>query len=356
VRVLGRGSNSPGRLVAVAAVLCAIAGVAAFGVTHVRVAGPLAFAPLAAVAIWWLGVTLLTSRLWDLAPADRQPQVVRHLTRIVALIVGNLILFDVILYVVLLAARTLATFESTGIISAILLTLAAQERFVAASIYRFLVFVALLGATLLVVRGLARVARRFGIETVAARVGVGTVLTLVVVECWYTLALHAAGLLPLPTVVHHTTIAEVGSVRLPMRLATMTIVGLRSWRATGGVVPVVLRGTDELASARITVGQPVVVSTRSLGFAGISLVQHVGLDGEAGVPALVAAMPSAEWPRKWLIASLVREARWSDVVAQLREYRRYYPRDDEVVRRVLYSLRSGGQAALARAVEAEFPR
>ncbi|HMH49435.1 MAG TPA: hypothetical protein VK548_04325 [Candidatus Acidoferrum sp.] len=354
--MLGGRSASPGRLVATAAILCVVAGVAAFGITHVRVAGPLALAPLAAVGVWWLAVALLANRLWDLAPDDRRPAVVRHLARIVALALGNLILLDLLLYAVLFVARTLAAFESTSVISFGLMALAAQERFVAAMIYRLLGFTVLLIATLVIVRNLATVARELGIEAVAARLGAGAVLVLVVAECWYTLALNVAGLLPLPAVVHHTSVAEIGSVRLPMGLASMTTVGVRSWRPTGGVVRVVLKSTDELASARLTVGQPVVVTTRSLGFSKVALVEGVGLDSDAGVPALVAAMPSAEWPRKWLIGSLVRETRWNEAVAQLREYRRYYPRDDETVRRVVFSLRQGNQAALARAVEGEFLR
>src|SRR5262249_38489343 len=173
---------------------------------------------------------------------------------------------------------------------------------------------------------------------------------------WYALALHVARLLPLPAAVHRTTIVETGSAKLPMGLATVTTVGLRSWDHAGGVTRVSLRNTDALVYARLTAGQPVAGRTRSLGPTKHAVVEHLELDSEAPIPALVAALPSAEWPRKWLIASLAREARWSELVTQLREYRRYYPDDDEVVRHVAVSLRGGRQAALARAVEREFLR
>jgi hypothetical protein len=340
--------------VTTAAVICVIATAAAFAGPHVRITGVLAAAPLAALVIWWLAVVLLANRLWDLAPEDRRPAALRHCVRIVALLVGNLILLDVLLYGVVLAARAAAAFESTGMISLALFGLAAQERLVAATVYRVLAFVAALAATLATVRLAAAVARRFGLATVAARIGVGGVVVLIVAEIWYALAIQIAGLLPVPTVEHHTTIAEVRTVRLPLGIATVTTVGLRPWTTASGTVRVVVHRRDELASARPTPGQPVVVSARSLGF--VHVVHHVGFDSAVGVPALVAAIPSAEWPRKWRIAALAREGRWPELVGQLREYRRYYPRDEEIVGRVLYSLRAGQQTALARAVEAEFRR
>src|SRR5262245_13951285 len=73
---------------------------------------------------------------------------------------------------------------------------------------------------------------------------------------------------------------------------------------------------------------------------GISWIESMRLDFEHELPTLVAALPSASIPRKWLIDALLRDGRWTEAVRETQAYARYNPSDKAYVTRVLVALRA----------------
>src|SRR5262245_19827312 len=86
---------------------------------------------------------------------------------------------------------------------------------------------------------------------------------------------------------------------------------------------------------------------------GVPWVDRLRVDVDHRLPELVAAVPTAQWPRRQLITELARTARWSELVEHARAYHRHHPADRAAIADVVLSLRKGGQLETALALESE---
>ena len=80
---------------------------------------------------------------------------------------------------------------------------------------------------------------------------------------------------------------------------------------------------------------------------GIPWVESMRLDFEHELAALVAAVPSAAAPRKWLIETLLRDGHWTEAARQTQTYARYHPQDRPFISHVLVALRQARQGTAA---------
>src|SRR5262249_53413863 len=87
---------------------------------------------------------------------------------------------------------------------------------------------------------------------------------------------------------------------------------------------------DHVTASSLTPGQHVRLRIRP-GLLKIPWVESMRLDFSQDLPSLVAAVPSAAGPRKWLISSLLRDGQWAEAVRQTQAYARYYPNDRVLV-------------------------
>jgi hypothetical protein len=122
---------------------------------------------------------------------------------------------------------------------------------------------------------------------------------------------------------------------------------VRSWNAPGRVMRIfLLPGIDETVGGRAMAGQPVRVAVRP-GRLGLPWVANLALDRTPQLEPLVAAAPTAANPRRWLVESLLRQARWSEAIEHTEIYASYYPRDTGFVGQVVNALRAAGQGEAA---------
>ena len=123
---------------------------------------------------------------------------------------------------------------------------------------------------------------------------------------------------------------------------------VRSWEPRSRVKRIfVLPGIDQIEAGRAMAGQPVRVAVRP-GFLGLPWVASLALDRTPQLEPLLAAAPTAATPRRWLVESLLQQARWREAVEHTEIYGRYYPRDTGFVDQVVAALRAAGQNDAAR--------
>ena len=103
---------------------------------------------------------------------------------------------------------------------------------------------------------------------------------------------------------------------------------------------------DGVSAGSLETGQHVRLRIHPGQF-GISWIESMRLDFEHELPSLVAAVPSASMPRKWLIEALLRNGRWTEAVRETQTYARYNPSDKAYVKRVLVALREARQPQAA---------
>jgi hypothetical protein len=111
-----------------------------------------------------------------------------------------------------------------------------------------------------------------------------------------------------------------------------------------------LPGIDEVVAGRATAGQQVRLTTRPGAF-GLSWVASLARDRTPQLEPLVAAAPTAANPRRWLVESLLKQARWPDAVQHTEIYAGYYPLDTGFVAQVVRALRAAGQVEAAGRLE-----
>jgi hypothetical protein len=338
--------------VASAGALAAVAGLAAIALTPHRVPGALVFAAPEALGLWCLTLVALGHRLLDLSSPGQRPLVARHAAQIMALLVANLLLVDVLLWTLLFffGGRS-AFFLWQGVV--LQEPLGALEQVTAWLVRAVLVVGALLAASLALSRGLDGLGRRRrGTPRFRRRPAFAALATLVVAEVLYVGALTAnATLARSDAVFQPTEIVRVRRLRLPFGLGPLWWADVQSWRRPGTIERIALAaGIDEIHPSRLVPSQHVLLSVQT-GYFGWPRILWLRADRDAELPALIAALPSAEWPRKWRIGMLARNHRWAELVAEVHEYRRYYPEDREIVQRTLLSLKTNGQPEMARALE-----
>jgi len=103
---------------------------------------------------------------------------------------------------------------------------------------------------------------------------------------------------------------------------------------------------DQVTASSLAQGQQVRVWIRP-GLLKIPWVESMRLDFEQDLPSLVAAVPSAAGPRKWLIEALLRDGQWVEAARQTQAYARYYPNDRAFVGSVRATLQQARQPQVA---------
>src|SRR5262249_52585857 len=103
---------------------------------------------------------------------------------------------------------------------------------------------------------------------------------------------------------------------------------------------------DRVTASSLAQGQQVRVRIRP-GLLKIPWVESMRLDFEQDLPSLVAAVPSAAGPRKWLIEALLRDGQWGEAARQTQAYARYYPNDRAFVGSVRATLQQARQPQAA---------
>ncbi len=142
----------------------------------------------------------------------------------------------------------------------------------------------------------------------------------------------------------------VGHVRIPG--TGIAWVDVRSWDAPGRIKRVLLAPDGgNLTAGRVGAGQDVLVRVHP-GFFRIEWVQIIRGDYTRRLDRLVEAVPSAAYPRKWLIDSLYMQRRWKDIADQAEAYLRYYPGDGAYALRVGRALEGAGFREEGRSLQA----
>ena len=103
---------------------------------------------------------------------------------------------------------------------------------------------------------------------------------------------------------------------------------------------------DQITTSSLAPGQHVRLRIRP-GLLKIPWIESMRLDFEQDLPSLVAAVPSAAGPRRWLISSLLRDGQWAEAARQTQAYARYYPNDRAFVRSVRTLLQQARQPQAA---------
>jgi hypothetical protein len=341
---LTRWLAHPIRLVMVA---CALCWLMADTATSVRMVGTLSFVPLAGLALSALLLVVLVSRVADALVERGALPYLQH-----ALQLGLLLALDLVLLALVLAAigtPSLAMFPVRhgdrvfGVLIALPLRAGAWIGSVApvvGAIAAIAVTIAVLGRR---GRWIAAVGGFFT-KTVWS-------LLLAYVLGVSALTVGAAGRwLGAPAREVVVTVHDVRPVLAPLGVVSVVV---DSWRTTGARERLMLmRGMDGPAVTRVQPGGHLRLDTRQ-GLLGLPVVDHVRIDAEGALPELVALVPSAEWPRKQIMSDLTRRGRWSELVAQAREYRRHHPADRTTIAGVISALREAGLMEPAKSLEAE---
>lgn len=323
-----------------ALVLC---GVLTYLAVRFRVAGFLAFVPMAGMALLVLTALIVVGHVGEALVARVSRETLQHAAQLGLLLVGNFLVLALLL-------------GAAAVLVGALWPVTQLDRLLATLMAAALRGGAWTGAAGGVVA--IAVAALISGGHLARRVpaSVGRSLSRAV---WALLIVYAA-YVPLLTVSVALRVLGgsppevVAVVRAVKSLPGFAWLEVESWRRPGAVERIpLLRSADEAAVWRLERGRRVRLHTGSGPF-GVPWVDHLRVDVVDTMPDLVAALPAAEWPRKWLMGDLTRRARWAELVAQAREYHRYHPADREAMARVVFSLRQHGQIQAARALEIEF--
>jgi hypothetical protein len=331
-------------------VACPLCWLLADAATNARMVGPLALVPFAGLALFALLLVVLVYRTADAIVVRGSVAPLQHALQLSLLLALNLMLLALVL---------------AGIGSAVKLTSPARHAdrlfspFMAAA-FRGGTWIGSVAPVVGLIGGLA-VAVGYAVRRVPAVAAMGRVFTAGV---WSLLVVYALGVTALmagaagrwlgtpPTEVV-VTVKDVRPVFGPLRLIALTV---DSWRTVGTQERfLVIRGADDPAVTRVEPGRRLRIDTRP-GLLGVPVIDQVRGDAEGALPELVALLPSAEWPRKQLMTDLTRRARWTELAAHAREYRRHHPTDQATIAGVIATLRQAGQLEPARSLEAELAR
>jgi hypothetical protein len=327
-----------------ACILCALLTYLA---TIVRMAGPLGFVPLAGLVLLLVTLLLVVYRLGQALASRASHAALQHAAQLGLLLVVNFMLLALVLAAI------------GGVVGAL---------WPATNVPR--IFAALMAATLCAgawiggaggVLALA-VAAVISVCRLAQRVpGVATMDSIFTRLVWILVIIYAVYVPALtislaprwfessPTEV----VVGVRNVAASVGQSGIVWVEVESWWRPGAVERILLLpGGDEGGVWRITAGRRLRLDTGPGPF-GVPWVANLRVEVDEALPELVAAVPTAEWPRKWLMGDLTRRGRWAELVEQARQYHRYHPTDRATIARVLFSLRAGGQVEAARVLETE---
>jgi hypothetical protein len=330
------------RLLCMAA-LCTLAGSLTLMVRDYRLPGrEPSLLPFVGAVMCGLALLLLVHRLATVEPGTALAAVVGHADNFVALIALNLMIlnfiapaFDVLALVETrnpLVPRVLGAMQNlTGhlLVGVFVVAAGALTCLVVIRFFDRVVFENLPGRR--VFHGLGRVA----LAAVVAYCVVAGVIA-------YDGAFDTS-----PPVEHSTDVIHVHQVKDKVGLVSVWLLDVRSWRTPGGIERVVVRsGRDRLRPELLTPGQPVQVVTRS-GLLGIPWVDTIVYDSDrndrAQARALLELLPTAAYPRKWVMYGFVLQKRWDAIVPHALEYARYYPADRDYLEAVAETLRAHGR-------------
>jgi hypothetical protein len=312
-----------------------------------RVTGPLSVVPIAGLGV--LGVAMLVTlyRLADVIARRSSRAALHHAAQIGLLVVINLVFIAGLVVAIDAILPTVWPLADSAPFFA----------YIIASAVRAATFIGVGGAAVALVFtvfiGASAITHRLALLDAMGRFFAYVVLALTLV---YALSVPVlmVNASHIPVVV--PTIADVVAVRhidLPSGVRRATWIEVASPQRPGSVERIPLReGIDDARVWRLRRGRRVEIDTGT-GLLGLQWIVRLGIHQDHDLEALVAATPTAEWPRKWLMGYLARQARWAELVEQTREYSRHYPADRDTITKVAFSLRAGGQVEAARALEAE---
>lgn len=332
------------RRVLSAFLLCVLAGWFADMAGTYRVANPyLALTVLAGMSLLALTALLLARRVATATPSSFAGHLLELVARYAPLLVLNLMALNVVAPVLGFVATKLINMPVLRTYLTLLGALSGQVL--------FWLFVLAVVSVLVVaaMRLLDQAALRWRPVGWAATIADRAIIVSTALYCAGAMALTFNGSFDsLPAVEHRSEILRVWGVPNTM----LWWVDVRSWESPGGGVKRVLvfPERDHVVATLLAKGQHVRVRVRP-GLLRIPWVQSMRLDFEHELEPLVAVAPSAAAPRKWLIETLLRDARWADAVQHTQAYARYHAGDRAFVTGVADALRAARQTRPAADVD-----
>jgi len=299
--------------------------------------------PSLALSAAGLGVTILAAvvlihRIAVATPAEVAGRVIHVLERYAPLVVINLIVISIFAPLIGAVANLLVNMPFWKVYLAILGSLSAKVL-----CWLFALAIACVIAVA-VMRLLDRAAHRW--SPVARTIGVldRIIIAAAAVYCvWGTVITFNAILDRSVAVEHRGEIIRVW--RIPP--TGLWWADVRQSGSAGRVARVfVFPVRDGLSATSLAEGQHVRLGVRP-GWLRIPWVESMRLDFEHDLPSLVAAVPSAAGPRKWLISALLQDGQWAEAARQTQAYARYYPNDRAFVRSVRATLQQARQPQAA---------
>ena len=290
-----------------------------------------------------LGLTILTSivlvyRIAVATPSDVSGRVIHVLERYAPLVVINLIVLNILAPLIGAAATLLGNMPFWRTYLTILGSLSAQGL-----CWLFALTIACVIAVA-AMRLVDRAGRRWPPVARAVRIIDRVIIGGAAVYCvWGTVIILNGTFDRSPAVEHPGEIVRVWGIPL----TGLWWADVRQPERANRVARVfVFPLHDGVGANSLAEGQHVRLRLRPGRF-GIPWVESMRLDFEHELAALVAAVPSATMPRKWLIETLLRDGHWAEAAKQTQAYARYHPSDKAYIRRVVVALRQARQPAVA---------
>jgi hypothetical protein len=151
-------------------------------------------------------------------------------------------------------------------------------------------------------------------------------------------------------VVRRAEIVALGGTQLPFPLGRFAWVDVRDRQPEGRTERIVLAsGHDGIWLERTRPGQPVLISMGA-GWFGLPWIRTITVDHEEQARQVLAALPTAAAMRKTVIATLRREQRWQELLAQARAHLREYPLDREYILALARELQAHGRTVESTAL------
>lgn len=339
-----------GRRVLMAAILVVLSEHGRRAMAAYRVPGEgFALAAGAGLGLLVLGVLLVVARAVTATPSRELRPLAAHADSYVLLVVINLIIISFFSPVFMAAAETPLP---NPVIQHVLATAGALSA-------RALRLVFVMGAGILafvaVLVVLERTLGRLALFRAAGRLLDRLTATLLLLMFLAGVALTYNGMFDgSAPQVRRAEIVAFGGFQLPFPLGQFAWADVRDRPSGGRVERIVLApGHDGISLQTARPGQPIVITTGS-GWLGVPWVRTIAVDHDEHAQRVLAILPTAAAMRKAVIATLRREQRWPELVAQARAHLRAYPHDRDYVLALAGELQAHGRtaesAALARLV------
>ena len=322
-----------------ALLLCALALWFAGLAGTYRAADPyLALSVAAGLCVAILTGVLLACRIAVATPSEVSGRVIHVFERYAPLVVINLIVLNIFAPVIGFAATVLVNMPFWRTYLTLVGSLSAQV-----ICWLFVLAIACV-IVVAAVRLLDRAALRWRLVARATIIVDRAIIGAAALYCAWAIALTFNGSLDRsPAVEHRGEIVRVwGIPKTPMWWADVR----RSESPDRVARVLVFPLRDQVVAGLLAEGQHVRLRIRP-GLLRIPWVESMRLDFEHELPALVAAVPSASAPRKWLIETLLRDGRWTEAASHTQIYARYHPADRPYISRVVGMLRQARQTEAA---------